>query len=139
MRRRHRPGRRVVRGRARGAGRRDRGALLQVEEDPDPVHSTCVVFARDEATELLREGADPETVAAAYHLSLIDNVEGVLERVGVEEEFAITGGIAKNPGVVERLEERIGVEALEPTFDTQIAGAAGAAFFADGLYRQQRG
>jgi benzoyl-CoA reductase subunit A len=111
---------------------------LDIHEDPEPVSSTCVVFARDEATALLREDVPPEEVAAAYHLSLVENVQELLERVGVEPEFAITGGIAKNPGVVERLEEKIGQEALDPDFDTQIAGAAGAAFFGAGLYQQQQ-
>ncbi|MFT4921141.1 MAG: benzoyl-CoA reductase subunit A [Haloarculaceae archaeon] len=115
------------------------GMSLAVDEDPEPVSSTCVVFARDEATALLREDVPTEDVAAAYHLSLVENVQELLERVSVEPEFAITGGIAKNPGVVQRLEERIGQDALEPDFDTQIAGAAGAAFFAAGLYMKQQG
>lgn len=111
---------------------------LSVDEDPDPVSSTCVVFAKDEATALLREDVPAEEVAAAYHLSLVENVVELLERVDIEEDFAITGGIAKNPGVVQRLEEQVG-EAKDPDFDTQIAGAAGAAFFAAGLYAQQQG
>jgi benzoyl-CoA reductase subunit A len=111
---------------------------LSLDEDPDPVSSTCVVFARDEATALLREDVSPTEVAAAYHLSLVENVQELLERIGVEPEFAITGGIAKNPGVVDRLEEHLGQEALDPDFDTQIAGAAGAAFFGNGLYQQQQ-
>lgn len=112
---------------------------LEVGDEPDPVSSTCVVFAKDEATALLREGVPPTEVAAAYHLSLVENVLELLMRVGVEEDFAITGGIAKNPGVVGRLEEKLGVRAMEPAFDTQIAGAAGAAFFAAGLHAQRRG
>ena len=31
-----------------------------------------------------------------------------MERVGMEPELAITGGIAKNRGVVERIEKEIG-------------------------------
>ena len=112
---------------------------LSVDDEPDPVSSTCVVFAKDEATALLREDIQPEEVAAAYHLSLVENVVELLQRVDVEADFAITGGIAKNPGVVERLEREVGMEALEPDFDPQIAGAAGAAFFAAGLYLQQQG
>jgi benzoyl-CoA reductase subunit A len=111
---------------------------LEVDEDPEPVSSTCVVFARDEATAQLREDTPAENVAAAYHLSLVENVQELLERIGVEPEFAITGGIAKNPGVVQRLEDRLGQEALDPDFDTQIAGAAGAAFFANGLYQKEQ-
>jgi len=112
---------------------------LDVPTDPAPVSSTCVVFAKDEATALMRENMAPNDVAAAYHLSLVENVVELLERVDVEADFAITGGIAKNPGVVERLERKIGLEALEPDFDPQIAGAAGAAFFGAGLYAQQQG
>ena len=66
-------------------------------------------------------------------------VVSLIERIGVDKEFAITGGIAKNAGVVSRLEQELGVEALKPETDTQIAGAVGAALFARALYvKQQR-
>ncbi|WP_255193620.1 acyl-CoA dehydratase activase [Natronobeatus ordinarius] len=110
---------------------------LSLEDSPEPVHSTCVVFARDEVTDRLRDGWSVEAVAAAYHEAVIDNIVTLIERVGVEPEFAITGGIAKNPGIVTRLEDTLGVEAITPAFDTQIAGATGAAFFGAGLYEQQ--
>jgi activator of 2-hydroxyglutaryl-CoA dehydratase len=60
-------------------------------------------------------------------------VHALLERVGVEREFAITGGIAKNSGVVRRLEKELGLRALSTTFDPQIAGALGAALLARAL------
>ncbi len=52
-----------------------------------------------------------------------------LERVGIEPEFAITGGMAKNRGVVDRLQKKIGLEPLKTQWDSQLAGAAGAALF----------
>ena len=57
----------------------------------------------------------------------------LLERIGHEPDFAITGGIAKNIGVVSRLEKELGIKALKPSYDTQIAGAVGAALFAKAL------
>jgi activator of 2-hydroxyglutaryl-CoA dehydratase len=57
----------------------------------------------------------------------------LLERIGMEKEFAITGGIAKNVGVVSRLEKELGVTALKPKYDTQIAGALGGALFGKAL------
>ena len=111
---------------------------LEVAEEPPPVSSTCVVFAKTEATGLLREGWPKEKVLAAYCSAMAHRVVTLLERLGVEEDFAITGGIAKNVGVVKRLEDELGIKTLEPRYDTQIAGAAGAALFAEALVKKQR-
>ena len=107
---------------------------LAVEEEPPPVSSTCVVFAKSEASGLLREGWPKEKVLAAYCSAMAHRVVELLERIGVEKEFAITGGIAKNPGVVKRLARELNIEPLSTDIDTQIAGAVGAALFARALY-----
>ncbi len=106
---------------------------LQVEKEPEPVSSTCVVFAKSEAAGLLREGWPKEKVLAAYCSAMAHRVVTLLERIGMEKEFAITGGIAKNIGVVSRLERELGVTALKPNYDTQIAGALGGALFGKAL------
>lgn len=107
---------------------------LDVQEEPPPVSSTCVVFAKSEASALLRQGWPKNRVLAAYCSAMAHRVCSLLERIGVEKEFAITGGIAKNPGVVKRLEEELGIEGLRAETDTQIAGAVGAALFARALH-----
>lgn len=111
---------------------------LQVEEEPPMVSSTCVVFAKSEASGLLRDGWPKEKVLAAYCLAMAHRVVDLLERLGVEEDFAITGGIGKNVGVVSRIEKELGVKALKPTLDTQIAGALGGALFARALEQKER-
>ncbi|MFQ6092976.1 MAG: benzoyl-CoA reductase, bzd-type, subunit Q [bacterium] len=111
---------------------------FDVDEEPEPVSSTCVVFAKSEATGLLRQGWPKSKVLAAYCSAMAHRVFTLLERIGVEKEFAITGGIAKNSGVVKRLEKEIGFEALRPKHDTQIAGAIGAALFAKALLEKER-
>lgn len=111
---------------------------LDVEEEPPPVSSTCVVFAKSEASQLLREGWSKKRVLAAYCSAMAHRVVTLLERVGVEKDFAITGGIAKNSGVVKRLERELKLTALTSKYDTQIAGAFGAALFAKALMEKQR-
>lgn len=106
---------------------------FRVDEEPEPVSSTCVVFAKTEATGLLRQGWSKEKVLAAYCAAMASRVVSLLERNGMELDFAITGGIAKNPGVVKRIEKLLGVQALTPKYDTQIAGALGGALFAKAL------
>ena len=109
------------------------GLSLKVEEEPPPVSSTCVVFAKSEASGLLRGGWPKEKVVAAYTAAMAHRVATLLERIGMEPDFAITGGIAKNIGVVSRLEKELKIKALTPKYDTQIAGAVGAALLAKDL------
>jgi bzd-type benzoyl-CoA reductase Q subunit len=111
---------------------------LSVDEEPPPVSSTCVVFAKSEASGLVRDGWPKNRVLAAYCSAMAHRVCSLLERIGVENEFAITGGIAKNSGVVTRLEGELGVQALKTDMDSQIAGAVGAALFARGLYLKSK-
>ncbi len=112
---------------------------FEVDEEPEPVSSTCVVFAKSEAVGLLRKGWPKEKVLAAYSSAMAHRVVELLERIGMEKEFAITGGIAKNEGVVRRIEKELGIRALAPDLDTQIAGALGAALFAKALVEKERG
>ncbi len=111
---------------------------FQVEEEPPPVSSTCVVFAKSEAMALLRDGWKKEKVLAAYCSAMAHRVSSLLDSVGVQEKFFITGGIAKNRGVVERLEKELGVKAVKTKIDSQIAGALGAALFAKTLFEKQQ-
>lgn len=111
---------------------------LDVEEEPPPVSSTCVVFAKSEATSLLRDGWSKKRVLAAYCSAMAHRVVTLLERIGVEKDFAITGGIAKNSGVIKRLEKELNLVALNSKHDSQIAGALGAALFGKTLVEKQR-
>ncbi|MDA8337535.1 MAG: benzoyl-CoA reductase, bzd-type, subunit Q [Peptococcaceae bacterium] len=117
-----------------GVSIEDAGEMsLRVDSEPEPVSSTCVVFAKTEAIGLLRAGWSRERVLAAYSSAMAHRVVALLERIGVEPEFAVTGGIAKNAGVVRRIEKELGVKAARTSYDTQIAGALGAALFARAL------
>lgn len=108
---------------------------LKVEKEPAPVSSTCVVFAKSEALGLLRQGWPKEKVLAAYCSAMAHRVFTLLEKVGVEKDFVISGGIAKNVGVVSRLEKELGLTALPRAekYDPQLVGAIGAGLFAKAL------
>ena len=114
-------------------------ASLSVEKEPPPVSNTCVIFAKAESVALLRQGWEKEKVAAAYHLAMVNRIIDLLKRVGVEKDFVVTGGVAKNTGIVVRLERNLGIKALEPKLDPILAGAMGAALFAKALQEKQLG
>ena len=112
---------------------------FRVKEEPPAVSSTCVVYAKSEATGLLRKGWTTEEVLAAYCRAMAERIYSLVERLGIQPAFAITGGMAKNRGVIERLMPMIGLEAAKTTWDTQIAGAVGAALFGYALCQKGKG
>jgi benzoyl-CoA reductase subunit A len=117
---------------------------LMVEKDPPPVSSTCVVFAKSEAVSLLRKGWYKEMVLAAYCNAMSQRMFELLNKVGIEKEFVITGGQSKNIGIVKRIEKLIGFNCLPlPTtrnydIDPQLAGAIGAALFSKALFEKEQ-
>jgi bzd-type benzoyl-CoA reductase Q subunit len=112
---------------------------FQVEEEPPAVSSTCVVYAKSEATGLLRKGWSTEKVLASYCRAMAERIYSLVERVGVVPEFAVTGGMAKNRGVMDRLMPMIKLERMKTEWDTQIAGAVGAALFGYALCQKGKG
>jgi benzoyl-CoA reductase subunit A len=116
---------------------------FQIEQEPPMISSTCVVFAKTEVVGLLEQGIPANEVMAAYCSAMAHRIVQLLDRLGVQERLVITGGIAKNEGVVRRLERELKVSTAEKSwhrpdlaqipFDTQIAGALGAALFAHAM------
>lgn len=111
---------------------------LSVESEPDALNSTCVVFQKSEAIGRLQRGWTKENVLAALCSATARRVTDLLKRVGVEEDLVVTGGIAKNVGVVARVERQLGMKSLpaNPRYDPQLAGAIGAALFANDTIRK---
>lgn len=112
---------------------------FQIEKEPDPVSSTCVVYAKTEATGLLRKGWEVNEVLAAYCSAMAERIYSLIERIGIEKEFAITGGMAKNKGVIDRLMKIIKMDPMKTKWDTQIAGAVGAGLFGWTLVQKGKG
>jgi bzd-type benzoyl-CoA reductase Q subunit len=112
---------------------------FQIKEEPEPVSSTCVVYAKTEATGLLRKGWEVNDVLAAYCSAMAERIFSLIERIGIKEGFAVTGGLAKNRGVIDRLMKQIGLEPMKTDWDTQVAGAAGAALFGYALVQKGKG
>lgn len=92
--------------------------------------NVCAVFAKSEAIAFMRKGASKADILAGLHEVISNRVLGMVRRVGITEKFVITGGIAKNVGVVTRIREKLeGMEVTIP-LEPMIAGALGAALFA---------
>lgn len=96
------------------------------------ISSMCTVFAESEVVSLIAEDQPKEVIIRGLHDSIADRILGMVNRVGIEEEVTLTGGVAKNEGVVRALEDRLGVKMYIPP-EPQIIGALGAALMARNL------
>jgi bzd-type benzoyl-CoA reductase Q subunit len=118
---------------------------LSVTEEPPPVSCTCVAFAKTEAIGLLRKGWSREKVLAAYTRAMAIRMANLINRVGLERDFVITGGQSKNAGIVARIETILGVKTLpspnwrDGGLDPMLAGAIGAASLGRALYLKSQG
>jgi len=110
---------------------------FDVEKEPEPVSTTCVLFAKAEMLGLLKAGYTTNQALAAYCSAMSYRVFTMIKEVDVVEDFVITGGIAKNRGIVERLEGHLGIKSLKTDVDYQLAGAIGAALFGKVLYEKK--
>ena len=94
------------------------------------ISSICTVFAESEVVSLVSEGQQVEDIMHAIHNAIADRTLGLLERIGeIEPHVVMTGGVAKNIGVVKALEEKLGIP-LNIYSEPQIVGALGAALIA---------
>ena len=107
----------------------DIGELSLQSKNEARISSMCTVFARSEVNRLVRRGIEKKDILAGLHEAISTRVYGLLRKVGVEEDFVISGGIAMTIGVVRKIEEKVGLKALIPD-DPQIVGALGAALIA---------
>jgi benzoyl-CoA reductase subunit A len=98
--------------------------------------SKCVIYARSEAIKWVRAGIPKAEVFGAFCEATAQNMMEVVKKIGIIPRFALTGGLAKIPGVVNQLVSKLEIEPLYSQWDPQIAGALGAALFARTLVQK---
>ena len=90
------------------------------------ISSMCTVFAESEVISLIAQNREKADIAAGVHRAIAGKSAALLSRVSPEPPYMMTGGVAKNPGVVKALEEKLGVS-LSICPEPEIVGACGAA------------
>ena len=96
------------------------------------ISSMCTVFAESEVISLVAESKTVPDIVHGLNKSIAVRVTQLAGRVDGHPEYMITGGVARNRGVVQAIEERL-KNSLYVDPDAQICGAYGAALLAAGL------
>jgi len=88
--------------------------------------SMCSVFAESEVISLIAENKDKADIAHGVHKAICTRAMSLLRKVGIKGGVMMSGGVAKNKGVVRVLEEMLG-EKVFVYEQPEIVGALGAA------------
>lgn len=105
------------------------GEMSLHAENPSKISSLCTVFAESEVISLISKGEMRENIIAGIHESIAARVAAMANRIGIREPVMMTGGVAKNKGVVKALEDKLSMK-IEISANAQENGAIGAALLA---------
>lgn len=92
------------------------------------ISSMCSVFAESEVISLIAQNKETADIAHGLHNAIATRAFTLMKRVGLEPGFMMTGGVAKNPGVVKAVEEKLN-DKLFICDEPEIVGATGAALY----------
>ena len=102
------------------------GEISLAAERIAAVSSTCTVFAEQEIISRLASGEPIANLIAGIHDAVATRISSLVKKLNVEPDIAVTGGGAKNIGLVRALESKFGCPLLVPP-EPLITGALGAA------------
>lgn len=98
-------------------------------ENPAHISSTCTVFAESEVISQLSNGTPQPDIIAGICDSVAQRAAGLAKRTGIEPDVVMSGGVARNAGVVKAIERLIELP-ITVSENAQLTGAYGAALYA---------
>jgi len=107
----------------------DIGELSLKSQKRVDFNTGCAVFAETEAVSRVAEGVAKEDLLAGIHRALAAQLHSLAERVGIERDFALVGGGARDIGLVKAVEEITGFDIVVPP-EPHLTAALGAAVIA---------
>lgn len=108
----------------------DLGSLTAKSKECLELSATCTVWAQSEVVYHINDKRSVEDIGAAVNLTMANRMAILANRLGVEKDVCMTGGVAKNIGVRKELEKLIDVKIKKIRKDPQLMGAIGAAILA---------
>ena len=114
---------------ALGINLEDMGDLSLKATERIEISSLCTVFAQQEVVALLSRGEKLENIVAGIHSALAGRISTLARRLAIEPRVVLTGGGAKNTGMLEAMKEKLGCAISVPE-EPLITGAIGAAVLA---------
>jgi predicted CoA-substrate-specific enzyme activase len=108
----------------------DIGRVSLKSRNPVNLTNVCGVYMELEVLQHLYERKKVKDIASGIHYAVARRIAALAKAVNVKKEFAITGGVSRNIGVVRTLGKLMNIRFKRLPVDPQLAGAVGAAVFA---------
>ena len=105
------------------------GEISLKSQAPSDISSLCTVFAESEVISLIAKGEKRENIVAGIHAAIGARIAAMAKRVKIAAPVMMTGGVAKNKGLVKALEKRL-MQDILIVESAQVIGAIGAALLA---------
>lgn len=112
-----------------GIGLDEVGPLSLDGTRPVKLTTVCTVFVESDILSYLSMGRKPSDILRGVHLAIAKRTVALARRVELQPEITMTGGVARNSGMVQALEEVLQTT-LKISPDAHFMGAIGAALFA---------
>jgi len=96
-----------------------------------PINAQCVIFAESEVVSLIHAETDRADIAKAVHDAMAARVGAMSQRIKVQKDIALVGGVARNIGFVQSLKTFLKEDLLVPP-DPEFVTAFGAALLGMG-------
>jgi len=105
------------------------GSLSSSSRGEVKISSVCTVFAESEVVSLVARNYPKAEIIRGLHRAIVNRVASMVKMTGIHGEVIMSGGVAKNSGVVALMAEKLGNTIHVPE-EPQIVGALGAALHA---------
>lgn len=128
-----------------GVALADVGEISLTASRSEPVSSICAVLAETDVINMVSRGISTAEILKGIHHSIAGRLARLLRSVGAQEVVLVTGGLAGDAGLLERLEVLINGSEEGPAGpalrvmthpEAAYAGALGAALLGAYRYRQ---
>jgi benzoyl-CoA reductase subunit D len=114
-------------GRALETSLDEMGLLALRSEKEIPMNAQCVIFAESEVVGLIHAKAEKQDISRAIHDAMAGRIVSMVRRIGVNQDVVMIGGVGYNPGLMEAMKCRLGVEKIFIPEAPEFGSATGAA------------
>jgi len=118
-------------GRALETPLEEMGPLALTSDAEIPMNAQCAIFAESEVVGLIHAKTKVKDISKAIHDAMSSRIVSMIRRVGVNQDVAMIGGVAYNPGFVESMRRELKLDKIYIPDDPEYGAAVGAAVVAE--------
>jgi benzoyl-CoA reductase subunit D len=110
------------------------GSICLTTEKEIPINAQCAIFAESEVVGLIHANTPKAEISKAIHDAMASRIVSTIRRIGLNEDVAMIGSVAYNPGFAEALKRELKIKNIYIPDNPEYGAAVGAAIVAGEEY-----